>query len=179
MIPQYLVEITAWNGSALETLYFSTLGYMSLPTDTPANTYYAPRIKSPGLYSAAMFAQGKTWGAGECSFGEIVLTNADGGLDYLINYGFDGRSIVIKQLLATGAIIVLAACTGGEQPPFTTKEVSIRLRDPQASLNVAVQPVKYLGNNSLPDGVEGDANLKGKPKPVLLGKCLNITPSHG
>jgi hypothetical protein len=123
-----------------------------------------------------MFGNGTTKGASVVGFGEIQLINLDGGLDPLINYGFDGRSIVIKELIvATGIATVLFGCSM-EQPVFTNDEISLRIKDPQIAFQVPLQTNKYAGSNTLPTGVEGTADIKGKPKPLAYGEVHNATP---
>src|SRR5574343_255681 len=172
----YLVDISAHNGTSVTTVRFcSGKGYTTLPTDPPANTFYEPRISQPGILKTLMFSEGKTNGASQVGFGEIVLSNPDGGLDYLIDYGFDGRDIVIKKLLATGVILTLMACSG-EQAVFSNKEVLLRIKDPMNLLAVPIQPNKYAGTNALPAGVEGTSDIQGKPKPLVFGRVANVTP---
>lgn len=50
------------------------------------------------------------------------------------------------------------------------------IRDPRAALQTPLQPVQYAGTNVGPAGVEGGADLKGKPKPIVYGLVSNISP---
>lgn len=50
-----------------------------------------------------------------------------------------------------------------------------KLRDPRAGLAVPLQPTKYAGDNAGGMGVEGELDIKGKPKPVLYGVVSNIS----
>lgn len=106
------------------------------------------------------------------------MVNKDGALDYLLDIGFDGRLIVVKvgvigQPLSTFAPTITGTC---EQLVASWDKVTVRLRDNTSLLTVPVQPVNFAGTNSLPDGVEGCADLKDKPKPRLFGSCINMTP---
>lgn len=175
----YLVEIVAATDSigATTTLYFSSDGFVTSGSDTPANTYFEPYIKQPALMSRSI----STTGQSKVGYGELVLTNIDGSLDYLIDYGFDGRSITIRYGLNTSAYpagftTVLVGTM--EQPEFRWKEVSIKIRDRQDELaSKQLQTTKYTGSNSLPAGLEGVAgDIKGQPKPVLYGQVFNIEP---
>jgi hypothetical protein len=52
--------------------------------------------------------------------------------------------------------------------------VTIQLRDRLLDLAQPVQTNKYLGNNVLPDGLEGVDDLKDKPKPLAFGQVQNV-----
>jgi hypothetical protein len=136
--------------------------------------YYEPRLLNPGSLKMMMFSDGTTMGASTLGYGELSLVNTDGGLDYLLDAGISGRSAVIKELIA-GAAVLLMSCSS-EQVTLDSSTVNIRIKDPQQAFTVPVQPNKYAGNNALPDGVEGVADIAGKPKPILLGEVSNATP---
>lgn len=96
----HLIEIEAWDPSANDgaggeiMLYYCTgSGFITKPSETPANTVYLPRVKSPGFSRTDIFTKGKTGGSSNMGYGEIVLTNIDGVLDYLVDLGFDGRTL--------------------------------------------------------------------------------------
>lgn len=179
----YLVEVTVYDPDLedTKTLYYSeTPGYRTEPSDTPANQVFEPRVISAGNFEQHIYRSLTTGGRSEVGFGVVVLNNADGGLDGLIDYGFDGRPLVIKRgepdwdysdfrTVFTGTM---------EQAELSFTKVTLRLRNRQAEVaDKPLQSVKYAGNNSLPSGVEGVADdLKGKPKPILKGVALNFAP---
>ncbi len=173
VVPQdiiYTVDMTVYDSGIPGTtvLKYATDGIVV------SGNYYEPRIKQPGNFKQIMFKEGSTGGESEVGYGEVVLINIDGGLDSLIDYGFSGRQIVIKAILSSGTYTLLTGTM--EQPTATWEEISIRIKDRQTELDVPIQPTKYAGNNVLPAGLEGTADIKGKPKPLLFGKCRNITP---
>ena len=176
-----LVEMTGYDpgSSSLKVYRFCTgTGYSTSPTDTPANTYYEPRVKQPGLFKQVLYTEGATSGSSKGGYGEIVLVNIDGGLDQLLDIGFDGQLIVVKegddsQSLSAFATVITGTC---EQLATSWDKITVRLRDNSALLDTPAQLTKYLGNNALPDGVEGTSDLKSKPKPRLLGAAINMTP---
>lgn len=179
----YVVEIVAAIDSigTTTTLYYSSGGFTTSPTDTPANTFFDPRLKQPALMTRNVFTQGTTTGQSSVGYGEIVLVNNDGGLDGLINYGFDGRSVTVRfgeigSTYPSGFVTLLKGTM--EQAELTWNAVAIKVRDRQAEFaNKQIQTTKYAGNNSLPNGLEGVAgDLKGKPKPICYGKVYNISP---
>ncbi len=173
----YLLEVDAWNESTgvVETLYFSTSGFTTSPTDTPANTYYPPRIKTPLMANRSMFTSGKTTTRSVPQYGDMELENIDGQLDGLAGYGFDGRYCRVYLggedftkadfgRIFTGKI--LSANVG-------RKAVVLKLRDVQEEINTPIQPNLYSGMG----GFEGVAGLAGAYKPLVFGRVLNITPT--
>lgn len=175
----YLVEVAAYTGSAEETFRFCTgIGFTSLPTDSPANTFYEPRVEHPGLFRQDMFSPGATSGGSSGGYGEITLINTDGGLDAFIDYGFDGRRCVVKQGYQSQSLAEFATVITGtvEQCETSWNRVTLRLKDRSVELDVTLQDAFYAGDNALPAGIEGTSELKDKPKPMLYGKCNNVTP---
>lgn len=63
-----------------------------------------------------------------------------------------------------------------EQPIADVQGSSLvfNLRDPRAALDVALQAKKFGGTNVAGAGVDGEADIKGKPLPVLYGIVSNI-----
>lgn len=172
----YLIEATVYDPALPGT---RVLRYCSGGGYVYGGNYYEPRIKHPGRLKRALFSEGKTSGPGQIGFGEVVLVNTDGALDALTTYGFDGRQLMIKRGFALGAmlssVVLLAAC-GMEQATSSWDEVAIRVKDRKVELNVPLQANKYGGTNALPNGVDGTADIQGKPKPLLFGEVKNATP---
>lgn len=163
------------------TLRYATRGYVTLPTDTPANTYYEPRIQQAGTIERSLFGSRRTSGQSQIGYGAMVLVNMDGGLDELVNYSFAGRSITIRlgtMNPGTGALTFTTVLRGTmEQAELSWQKVTIRIRDRLLDLAKPIQQTRYLGNNTLPNGLEGVAgDLKGKPKPIVFGRVWNIAP---
>ncbi|WP_427550926.1 hypothetical protein ACQE3D_12585 [Methylomonas sp. MS20] len=173
----YLAIIEAYNLtiSAVETLRFCTgPGYI----DEVAGDYYEPRIEQPASMRRDIFQDGQIGGAASASYGELTLINADGELDYLTGYAFDGRSLNLKvgeQGAAFSSFTTIIYATI-QQAAFEELRISIRLRDRIAELDKPVQPNRYGGSNSLPAGVDGTSELKDAPKPKLFGRVANVTP---
>jgi hypothetical protein len=63
-----------------------------------------------------------------------------------------------------------------EQVEFTFSKVTILARDKLAIVDMPLQTTLYAGNNALPDGVEGVADIAKSPKPLLYGQVFNIAP---
>ena len=172
----YLVEATVYDPAISDTRvlrYATGCGYVI------DGYYYEPRLKDPGQFKVNLFSSGKTSGPSQVGYGEIRLVNNDGGLDTLLNYGFDGRPLVIKKAVMLGTTVIsnttLLTCSA-EQATCDWTGVSIRIKDGQQAFNVPLQPNKYGGTNELPSGLDGSDDIKGRPKPMLYGVCKNITP---
>lgn len=172
----YLAEITAYHiaSQTTQTLRFCTgSGY----TDGSGN-FYEPCIEQPALMRRDIFSDGQIGGASQVGYGELTLVNADGALDGLAGYAVDGRALLIKvgdeADVYANFITVLKATM--QQIAFEWMRVSVRLRDRQAELVKPVQTLSYAGNNSLPAGIEGSSDIKDAKKPLLYGRCHNITP---
>ena len=134
--------------------------------------FYEPRISNPGSFQSAMFGSGKTGGASQTSYGVVDLVNADGGLDALIDYGY-GRGFEIDRY--QNGVVTPALSGTTEQPVFSLETISFRIKDSSQVFNSPIQPTLYLGNNALPAGLEGGADMKDKPKPRCFGSVLNAT----
>lgn len=168
---EYLFEATIYAGSGTRIIRYTS----GSKVVTVGGYDYLPRIVNPGSLKIMMFGEGTTMGQSKIGSGEIRFANTDGGLDNFIQCGFDGRFAVIKELIA-GVTIGLTIGCAMEQPSFSTNEMAIRLKDPQLVFNKPFQTSKYRGTNVLPGGVDGTADIKGKPKPVIYGPVSNDTP---
>jgi hypothetical protein len=176
----YLADITvAVDGAGTtEVIRVATDSYCSRRTDFPSDTAWLPYIRDPGSVEQHMFGRAQTSGRSSVGFGLLELVNVDGALDYLADYGFDGRPLVIRAVepgAELASAVTLLTLTM-EQATFSRGTVTIRVRDLQARLDVPVCATSYAGNNALPSGLEGTQNdLMGKPKPRLYGRVQNIS----
>jgi len=184
-MPEYVhvAEVVAYDPGVpgTVTLRFSEGGgLVTTPTDTPASTWYDARLKNPGSVKRDLFDAGSTSGRSRVGYGDLVLDNADGGLDALLTYGISGRSVILRRGLRGAAYpagFTTRFAGTAEQPETSGTAIVIKLRDLQADLLLPFQPTKYVGDNALPAGLEGVAeDLQGKPKPVTVGSVLNISP---
>lgn len=181
----YLVEIEGAEpvseGGAPALLCFSTgAGYVSAPTDTPATTVYLPRVLTPGTLERHMWRPGATRGRGEAGYGVVELANADGGLDHLLDWAFDGRAIRILRGDPKAPRAAFATALAGTVAGLTVSMDRILVRFVDRAGEVAEKLVvteRYAGDNVPPDGVEGtEADIKGQAKPLVLGECENLRP---
>lgn len=176
-----LIELTAAVDAAgtTQTFYLSTDSFVTAPADTPANTAFTPCLMSPGSLGINAYSDGRTGGATKLETGEIVIANANGQFDGWLNYSFDGRACVIRSGIAGAYPGAFPAVLTGtvESIEADWRKIVIRLRDKAWLLEQPALESRYLGNNSLPNGLEGTADdLKGQVKPRAYGKVTNATP---
>lgn len=159
---------------------FANSGYVTTPSDTPSNTYFEERIKDIGAFTKDLYGNSRTYGETKISFGSCVLINSDGGLDYLNNFAFDGQDYQIDliqnefQPYSSKVVVQQGKLRDIE---ISLTEVTLILKDDLFSFDKPLLTLKYLGNNILPNGIEGTADdIKGKVKPVVYGEVKGITP---
>lgn len=179
----YLAEITAITDAigTSTTLRFGTAYYTTAPTDAPANAFYDARLQDPGNIKIDMYSDRSTSGSSKIGYGDIVLINNDGGLDYISGYGFDGQDLIIRMAESSSAAypagftkVFQGTVISAE---FDLEKVVLRVKDKQSYFDLAVNVNRYAGNNVLPDGLEGTAtDIKGRMKPKIFGTVYNIAP---
>lgn len=167
-----LVEIEAAyqtsTGPATTTICLSDRRYVTQPTDGfPSRRYLSFIRTAPAITRAIDLA--KLGGRGTMNIGELVLDNADGSADFLLNPIIDRRSAAIyigdpSWSRADFRLICIAAVASVKS---TNTQLTITLADKNVHLNDTV-----IGS---PIGSGPNA---GKSKPIALGyiKNLDITP---
>jgi hypothetical protein len=178
----YLVEIVGADASGnLTTFRYATEGFNTRPDEIAGylpSTHYDGRVTNPGVIQQDAYGAGLTFGPSEVGGGLVELAN-DGALDALRDYGFDGRSMLVRRGDPGDLISDMPVVFSGtiEQLVIQDKVVTVRARDWVQNLMVALQDAKFGGTNSLPNGLDGVAeDLKGKPKPIWLGYVYNAAP---
>lgn len=182
---EYLVTLRPYDDRTSPTqgvisLYFSTNGFTSEPSDTPPNTHYEGRVRSALSFSAELVDESRVRGAAIPSFGSIVLASAgDDPIDYLDELYWNGRECEVKLggQLSDGTTLALSEY--GEIGTFiaegvdlSLEEFVVRIRDPRYLLEKPVLLNTYSGAG----GYEGGNDLKDKPKPLVFGRVFNIEP---
>lgn len=179
LIEQSYIEDTLGTSG---TLRVSTgAGLVTSPAASPANTPYERRIINPGNFERAIPVPATSNNASEVGYGVVILNNADGGLDWMKDVGVDGQTLTIRRGPRNGsypADFPIIFQGTAETVKFDWTKVSLRIRDRKAEVyDKPVQQSEYAGDNVLPDGVEGVSDdLKGRKKPRLYGKVINISP---
>jgi hypothetical protein len=182
----WLAKLDAYNPntSSVVSLYFSSSGYVTSTTNLPpgigSHIAFEPRIQNPATIRRDCFDRARTYGSSQVGYGALELSNTDGALDYLSNYGLDGRTltIVLGSVYQGSAPVWTTILTGTvEQPEISWDKVYLRLRDRLAELDKHACQNLYAGSNSLPSGLEGVAgDIKDSRKPKLYGTAYNIAP---
>lgn len=138
------------------------------------HNYYDLRLQQSVLFVNQAFSGAVLQGS-RSGYGQAVLVNTDGGLNYLADYAVDGRTLSIS-LVDDGTITQYVQGTV-QQLVFDGTLIRIILRDPQAIIDEVHPQEVYAGNNVLPAGVEGTANdIKGSKKPKVFGKVRSASP---
>jgi hypothetical protein len=170
---RYLVILQPYDldASATTTLYYSGEGFVTSPTDTPANTLFLPRLIEPISFTRSMFSQGKIGGFSVPGFGNLVLANGDGELDAFADYAWDSRSVEVRVGEAGADFQYYFTIFKGESKTieFDDENVLIVLRDRQDDFTIDFPPNIYSGSAV-------SANIVGQPKPLCFGKVYNVTP---
>lgn len=154
------------------TLLFSDDGFTSEPTDDPANAIFSPRLTVPFSLKTRLFEGNEPTGRAVASKGEIRIANADGELDNRLRWGFDGRMIEIKSGvkgadLASFSTVFTGTVAGIR---WTESELILQLRDRQTLFDSPIGVGSFAGSG----GLEGNADVEGRPYPGVYGKVLNV-----
>lgn len=150
--------------------YFSTIGYTSLPTDTPASTSFQARIKGSISYEREVGCSVWRNSGTRVAIGSIMLLNTDGGLDAQLAQQWRDRIGTLQRGLQGEsydgqdhvAYVVVDSITTPEQ-----YRVELKLRDKGALLEVAAQQNVYGVIASVPE-------LEGTPKPFGFGSLEGV-----
>lgn len=160
----------------VQTFLFSTLGFTTLPTDTPANTVARERLRQPASFQREMARGRAMFGALSGSYGSATLDNADGELDSFARHGFGWRRCVVRACDAdygnvpaypAGWTTVLSAAVKFVQ--VDRASVVLMLRD---RIDLLDKPLctTYSGAG----GADGTTQMTGAPKPRVYGSVCNI-----
>ena len=186
----YALEILVHTGAGVITLYISTSpALVTKADDTPPSTIFSTGLIQPGNYQVSCFSDGKTFGKASMGFGEIILDNSLGEYDYILDYAFDGRPAILRRIDAdlcqtaaypsawtivfTGTLTQPAPAIQG----YNQGTITIPWRDRMIELQKPLPLATFLGDNALPDGLEGTADdLANTPKPLVIGQVYEIAP---
>lgn len=173
----YVIEVTPAidDAGTLKTFLFSSEGWPTLPTDTPAEETVQARLDQPGNFRRELFSGNRTIGAVRPAFGECTLINNDGGLDDFARYGFDGREFKLSYgpsgaPYPSGFTTLLKATLRGAT--FDTARVRLVIRDRMELLDRPLSQTTFAGTGN----EEGGAELVGKRKPLSFGQVRSIHP---
>lgn len=168
----------------IATLRLASAGFVSAASDSPALAFYEPRILGEieiGQSAADAVAVG---GRVALTVSEIALADGDGFSADLARFGgADGRAVRVLSLpvmdarasdfgasLATATVPFIGVLRSIDRTGAFTSRIA--LNDLTERMATPLQPTLYQGTG----GQEGNAELKGRPKPVTLGHVFNIAP---
>ena len=175
----------AWaeiSGEGISTIYFSIIdeGMITSPTDTPANTQYRPRIKSPETFSIkrapAVWPRAATSGTQGAAYGQLVIDNYDGAFDFLIAADLRDTPVVLKSVPA-GAL--LTGTTVASAPVIATALIDVCSSTNEDEITVALKDTIARLDKALPARFNPpfvDANAAGKMVPMSFGPFRNRQP---
>jgi hypothetical protein len=160
----------------------ATAAYATGPTDDPPHATWYPRILGDiEVSQSGMDALGI---GGRLALGvaDIDAWNADRAVDAIARYGTaDGRAATVRVVDVRDARLGdFGTALGGTQIAFRgivqriehhgDERARITVTDAAERLATPLQPTRYAGTG----GLEGDADLAGKPKPILIGQRFNV-----
>jgi hypothetical protein len=182
-MPVYLVEIDMLDPAGQPvTACWATRGYNTRPSDTPPNRHYAERIVDPGSFSVSLYGGRRTIGLAEPGYGEIVLSNADDGVSWILKCAMDGRPLRIKRLPGqrapySSAVTVLSGRAEAPRSTDAWRTISIGIYNRMLDLDKPLQADRYAGTTTTANGTyEGNEDLKGTVKPLIFGRVRNVEP---
>lgn len=158
-------------GTTVTSLACTGEGFVTRPTDTPANMPVPPTLMDPGSYRREMFAGNRAFGAVRPAFGNVELYNGDGRYDGWATDGFDGRDFVLRWGPLGGAYpadFETAFVATAEGVTLTESSAVLRLRDKLTLLEKPIVRATFAGTG----GVEGGAELAGVAKQRFFGTAM-------
>ncbi|WP_419900771.1 phage head spike fiber domain-containing protein [Roseomonas sp. USHLN139] len=165
----WLVRAEPWDAvaGAVRPLYYSDVGFLSKPQDTPGDVYWERRIGVGLSMQAKLFADGQAGGEGDIDYGDLTLENGDGALDALAELDWDGRLVEVRFSAKDAPVWAdfAVAISGTVESLTPGDELTIKLRSLKALLDDPLQPLRYAGTG----GAEGLETLKDRRRPMTLG----------
>lgn len=178
------LPVAARTPASISTLRWSSHGYTTSPSDSPASTHMDGIVIGDVVFEQAISVGSLLLGRAAIGFGEVALWDGGGELASLLDaYAIDGRALRIKvadgvnaRIGAWPAFASFATVFAGTAAGWRRDRgaVRVRLRDGLARLDVPVQTEFYGGGG----GLDGPANAKGLPKPQTWGRVFNVPPTY-
>lgn len=156
------------------TQRFATDGFISQADDTPASTFYDPRLSADVTVDRRIMGRDGIGGLTNV-YAEVRLINRDGVLDTITrDYALDGRRAQVLIGRKTEARTAFGVLFTGvvESAQIGWDVVTLKLSDGAKKLDVPINTTAYAGTG----GLEGGTDLKGKPKPLCWGHVFNVAP---
>lgn len=162
-----------FTGGVLSQL-FASEGYITKGADLPAYTPYSARLDAARLQVERSTSGRSGIGGLVRVSASVPVVNADGALDRLLEaFAMDGRGVRIRVGRRDAALSSFGLVFTGvvaDEPEIGFGQVLFRFSDGAAKLDVPLNQNVYGGTG----GLDGGADLAGKPKPVCLGHVFNV-----
>lgn len=188
----YLVELYPYKRSAAstETVRLANVEFDTEPDDsTLANASFLPVLATPFVMVRSMFSPGENLFSVTVS-DRGVLEVANGAdpntgaypFDYLIDsdYEWSGARAVVKTLVGStdyGDAVTRFDGFVADEPAINESTLAFPLRTSAYPLEKRFPSTLYAGDNGVSTTAkEGDENLLGKTKPVVIGRVNNLIP---
>jgi hypothetical protein len=164
----------------------SSAGYATGPADDPPNAVWPARILGDIEISQTAFDTLGIGGRIGLTLGDIRLWDGDEQMAGMVAGGIaDGRAASVRAVPVTNIQAGDFGAPLGSAPTVLrgivrriehTADMSavVSLTDIAERLATPLQAEKFGGTG----GVDGSAELAGRPKPIALGEVLNITPVY-
>lgn len=180
-------EKTGQYGEAVA--YAASHPCITLPTDNPPQTFFDGRLSTPLQFDRSILSGKFVAGQSVIGYGAIEMANPDGFYDDIaIRGSIDGRRVVvrvgaanflgrppeIRHLADDVDYSKFGVIFDGTARGWELTETGLRLlvRDLGYKLEIPIQKNLYGGLGDL----DGGANIAGVVKPILMGRCFNVTP---
>lgn len=168
----YGVQEMTYKGG-LTRVFLSDVGYVTKPTDTLPNRYFAGLVDNPLQFETGILS-GDIFGTGNQSFGAISIHNGNGDMDHLSAYGWAGRRVVVKAGTRGFAYADFSIVFDGSVNDLEANDdmITLTIKDNSSKTDQPLLPPTYTGTG----GLEGSEDLANKPKPLAYGVVKNIEP---
>jgi len=164
----------------------ASMAYAADPADDPAQLLWYPRLLGDIEVSQSGVDALGIGGRLALGIAEIDAWDADGGLGLMARYGTaDGRAATVRVVDVSDASAGNFGCMlGAARVAFRgivqriehhgDQRARITVTDAAELLARPLQPTRFEGTG----GLEGDGDLAGRPKPVLIGRRFNVPPVY-
>ena len=156
-------------------LTWSDRGWISGAGDAPAQVYFEGRVTQPLKIDRSMPIAPDASRRLAVQVGAIEAVGADGALDEIASsYPIDGRRVVVRRGRRTDPLADFAVLHDGSGVSYEVRRerLALNLSDNSFLADMPLQTTFYGGGG----GADGTAEMTGKPKPILFGRCFNVSP---
>ncbi|MFC5498131.1 hypothetical protein ACFPOE_11345 [Caenimonas terrae] len=149
-----------------------------------SSIFYPGGLTKPGLIRRMMYDNQALRGPEAIESGVAEIDNTNSDFDGLCGLAYDGMTFTVARMDPATLVAYPSPSSlkysffgKSEQATYDFNTFTFAIRDAVHQFDVAALVTKYAGNNVLPNGIEGSAQLLGKPKPAVFGgPAKNISP---